>query len=367
MSSNQKVYVIDSVDKSDPKGKSSVLYAPNETAGRGRAARGRASKPAGSSSEDVDRIEERGSPTLALLAYLAGPLAIFATRRGRSSGFWRATAIVSCCGAALFALRAGGVIPVSRAFGTGSLLWLAGACVATALGFSAWARGVYLAGRVKAPLLRRVPAVFRHPAAAGALGLVVPGLGLYAAGHPRRAACAIWAVSLLAIPVAILSSAPGLWAYGMNGGLLSLPQDDLEIALIAIVAVGLIGALAWIVQALDGMRLAGLRPDGEPHARGDLAALALVVAVAAFVGLFQPAEIARDLDRFAVAMRWEGMRLVPLCAATCAMRLDPSRPEYTLHVIAMNESLDRLGEAEALRDDLAQRWDAYARAFPAIP
>lgn len=368
MSSSQKVYVIDSVtSKSDPRGKSSVVYAPGESPGRARGGRAGASGPSARADAEMNRLDEKGSPALAFLSYLAGPLSILVTRRGRRSAPWVSLACVSCGAAAVLALRASGVIPASTAFGAGSFLWLAGACVAAVIGFTAWARGAYLIGRRKSALLRRLPAALRHPGAVGVLGFAVPGFGLHVAGRPMRAGCAIWSASLLVVSSLVLVNAPGLWRHSMNGGTLSPSPDDLEIGFIFFAAMGLFGAVAWIVQALDGMRIAAARPDGQLQPRGDLAAVALVVAIAAFVGLFQPADVARDLDRFAVAMHWEGMRLIPLCATACAMRLDPSRPEYVIHAIAMNESLDRLGDADALRDALAERWDAYAQTLRMVP
>ena len=81
-----------------------------------------------------------------------------------------------------------------------------------------------------------------------------------------------------------------------------------------------------------------------------------------WIAAFQPAELAGTLNRFGIAAREDGMRIVPLYASTAAMRLDPSRPEYALAAIESNESLGRTDRAEKLRDDLAERWNTYERS-----
>ena len=43
------------------------------------------------------------------------------------------------------------------------------------------------------------------------------------------------------------------------------------------------------------------------------------------------------------------------------MRLDPSRPEYAVRAIELNEALGRPTAALALRRDLAERWKPYER------
>jgi hypothetical protein len=359
MSANEKVYVIDPVSKSTLPGKTSSVYKPDESAGGGESPVGRRDS---TRSAKLDRLDEKGSPALAFLSYFAGPLSILATRRGRRSRLWISAAGVSCAAAAAIALRAHGVIPGARgAFGTGDFLWLVGACLAAFLGFTAWARGVFLIGRCRSPLIKRLPGWMRHPAAALLLGHALPGLGHFAAGRTRRAPGARWTGWVIVVALAVLPQASGLWRWNLAGGMLTLPAERMELVLLAIAALGSLGSLAWLVQALDGARLAERLRGVEARSRGDLAALALLVAIAAFITMFEPAVLARNLDLFSAAASDEGMRIIPLHASTAAMRLDPSRPEYTLRAAALNESLGRIDRAEALRKDLAARWAAYAR------
>jgi hypothetical protein len=76
---------------------------------------------------------------------------------------------------------------------------------------------------------------------------------------------------------------------------------------------------------------------------------------------FKPAHVAETLDRFVVSMRQDGLRVIPLYTSYAAMRLDPSRPEYAVQTIELNEALGRPGEALAIRRDLAERWKPYER------
>ena len=361
MSSNEKVYVIDPVPKIKIQGKGPWTGGADESAAGSKSSAAGAARSASRRYEDLDRLDEKGSPALALLAYFAGPFSILATRRGKRSLFWIWTAIISCAAASAAAVRWIGVIPrAAHGFGLGSLLWLVAACLAIVAGFTAWARGVFLVGRWKYAPLRRLPAWIRHPAAVCLMGFLFPGFGLHAAGFPRRAACALWTVSLIAISIVALAHSPAIWRWNLGAGSFALPPDTLELAFVAIGALGLLGALVWIVQALDGARLAEQLSGAEPRPRGDLAAAALLVASIAFVAWFQPADLAVSLDRFAVASFDEGLRVVPLHAAEAAMRLDPSRPVYALHAIEINEALGRTERAGELRRDLVSRWGAYA-------
>ena len=364
VSKKEKVYVIDSGLKAKRRIGRSALKSSDESP-IGEDALGAVERSSqAESSERLDRLEEKGSSALAFLAFLAGPFAVLATLRGRSSKSWIWIAALSTAlASALIVLREVGIFPrAGRGFGVGSLVWLLAMCVATLMGFTAWARGVALAGRIKAPLLRRLPEIVKHPASVGFFGFLVPGLGLHAMGAPKRAACALWMVSLIVISILVLWQAPALWQWNAARTGLAFRSNTLEHVFLVMGALGLFGAFSWIVQALDGMRLAGQRPGREPRPQGDLAALALLASVIAFIAAFQPAELAGTLNRFGIAAREDGMRIVPLYASTAAMRLDPSRPEYALAAIESNESLGRTDRAEKLRDDLAERWNTYERS-----
>ncbi|MDD4858193.1 MAG: hypothetical protein PHD74_08845 [Candidatus Krumholzibacteria bacterium] len=358
---SSKVYVIDPTESDSQNGRSGrrgnerTVYSP-DSEGPQQAMRSRGHGRRRASVQ----VDEKGSPLLALVAYLAGPYAILATRRGRESRFWVALAILSCTGAAIVIARANSIFAGPHGAGAGYIIWLSVACLAALLGSAAWARGVILIGRHKGWLLRRLPAWLRHPGIAGAFGLVVPGFGLFAVGHARRAACAILTACAAAVAALVLWQSSPLWRLSRTGILVG-HGDTLERIFLVMGAVGAFGALIWIVQALDGARLASVPADGAVRPHGDLAAAALVMAIMALLAAFSPARVAETLDRFAVSMQEDGLRVIPLAAAQAAMRLDPSKPEYAVQAIAMNETLGRPGEAHALRQDLAERWKPYER------
>jgi hypothetical protein len=325
---------------------------PRQAAGsRGSRARGRRAK---------GPVEEQGSPLLAFLSYLAGPYAILTTRRGRESRFWVALAVLSFTGAAVLFARAGRLFEAPRGSGIGFVIWLSLACLAALAGFATWARAAFLLGRHKGHLLRRLPAWLRRPGATGALGFPIPGFGLFVAQRPRRAAMALLAACAATVSVIVLWQAPDLWRLSQMGILFGY-GDILERIFLAMGAVGVFGALAWIFQALDGARLAASGGENPSRHTGDFAAVALTLAVAALLVTFKPTRVAETLDRFAVSLREDGLRVIPLAATEAAMRLDPSRPEYAIEAIALNEALGRPGEAEELRCALAERWKPYER------
>jgi len=354
--SSNKVWVIDPVKsregKSDAamRGQERTIYSPDDTA----------QSPGARKRHEGEQMNENGSPILTLLAYLAGPYTILTTRRGRESRLWVVLAIISGIAAASIAARASRIFTAPSGTGIGYIIWLSIACIAAFMGFAAWARGVALLGRHKGWLLGRLPAPVRHPSTAWIFGLAIPGFGLFVAGHAKRAACALCTTCALVVCALIFWRAPELWRLS-QAGILKGHGDALEHVFIALGAVALFGVIAWIVQALDGARLAGLRNDDAPQPHGDWAAVALVAAIVALLVTVKPARIAETVDRLAISLREDGLRVIPLHAVQAAMRLDPSRPEYALQAIQINEALGRPGEALKLRRDLAERWKSYER------
>ena len=358
-----KVWVIDPVKSSMQKGRSGKMgiertdYSPDDQAAGSGASGSRAQ-----GRRKSERVDEKGSPAFTLLGYLAGPYAILTTRRGRESRFWVMLAILSCTAAAIMVARADKIFSGPHGTGTIFLLWLFLACFASVAGFAAWARGVFLLGRHKGWLLRRLPAWVRHPGIAGIFGLVVPGFGLFIAEHPRRASCVIMTACSTAISALVLAQAPALWRLSQAAGPLAGQDYALEKIFLVMGAIAFLGALAWIVQALDGARLAGYRMDGgaaQPH--GDWAAVALIMAIIGLLVTFKPSYVAETLDRFAVSMREDGLRVIPLYASYAAMRLDPSQPSHTVQAIEINEDLGKQDAAFALRRELAEKWKPYER------
>ncbi|MFA4948342.1 MAG: hypothetical protein WC674_07540 [Candidatus Krumholzibacteriia bacterium] len=365
MTTKSKVYVIDPDDTAESgtqkgrvgkRGIERTDYSPDSEGPQGARAQG--SRARGRRMKGP--VEEQGSPLLAFLSYLAGPYAILATRRGRESKFWVVLAILTVTGAAILFARANKIFAAPHGAGIGFIFWLSVACIAAILGFATWARGVFLLGRHKGRLLKRLPAWVRHPGTAGALGILIPGFGLFVAQHPRRAACALLAACATVIAALVLWQAPALWRLS-QAGILVEHGEMLERIFLVMGAVGAIGALARIAQALDGARLAGAGAEGPESRHGDWATVALVLAIAALLVTFKPAHVAETLDRFAISLREDGLRVIPLAATQAAMRLDPSRPEYAVQAIELNEALGHPSRALAIRRDLAERWKPYER------
>ena len=357
MNSNQKVYVIDPTasasqeNGSGKMGSERTLYSPdNEGPQSPQKRRRRVKGP----------FEEQGSALLTFFSYLAGPYTILTTRHGRESRFWVVLAILSSTLATIVLARASKIFAAPQGTGIGFIIWLSLASLAAGLGFATWAHAAFLLGRHKGHLLKKLPDYLRNPGSVWILGLVMPGLGLHACEHPRRAAAVMLTICAMVVSVIVLWQAPDLWQLSRTGILVGY-GDILERVLMVLGAVALVGAFAWIIQAFDGARLAGLRKEyaAEPH--GDWAVVALVLAIAALLVTFKPARVAETVDRFAVSMREDGMRVIPLYAARAAMRMDPSQPQYAVRAIEINEALGRKGAALALRQDLEERWMPYAR------
>ncbi len=311
------------------------------------------------SAAKTGRGNEDGSPALSVLAYLLGPLSILATSHGRQSKLWISIGIASVVVLEFITLRAKAIFSASGGPGIAFVIWALIAFVMTLAGFAAWARGVTLLGTRRGWHMRRLPGWIREPGVAAVFGLVVPGFGLYVAGHPRRAACALFGACAAVLSALALWLAPGLWRWNQAAGAFAVQSDALERVLLVMGTVGLLGALAWIIQWLDGVRLAGYRTGRDEGTPGDWAAAALLVAMVAFLTMFHPANLAETLDNFAVSTRLDGLRVIPLYASEAAMRLDPSQPTYVLHAVEMNVSLGRTEAARALRQGLDERWKAY--------
>jgi hypothetical protein len=295
------------------------------------------------------------SAQFVILSYLLGPLAIFTTRVGRRSRLWAALAGVSA------------VLVLSLVFGWSHILSKFGekgfvilplmlvTSISMLVGFTVWARAVYLLGRHRPLLARNLPEPLRKPGLIGMLGFLVPGLGLLVTGHHRRASCAVWLSGLLALSLFVLTRAAWLWSWNRGAGSEAIQGTTLEHLFLGMGIAGLIGALVWIVQALDGGRLAERRFVQKRRPSGGGAAFALLAALVLFAFLFQPASVAETLDRFAVSAGYEGFRVLPLHAELAAMRLDPSRPAFAVKAAELYEDIGRHEDAQILRGDLAKR------------
>lgn len=294
---------------------------------------------------------------LLLLAYLLGPFAIFVTREGRKSKFWLSAAIGSGIATAILLTMWRSISAWLEAGSASNLLLIVLTSFVVLAAVTTWVRAVLLIGRYSNIIVPNLPSWIRQSWMTGTLGLIVPGLGLFIAGRVKRAAIALWVVGTALLSIFILSNASLLWDGNQGSGSAVIASRTLEYMLLALGAISLIGALTWIVQALDGARLAGNRSNQNNRVQGNVIAIALLVAIIIFSVMSEPATIAKTLDRFAVSKHLEGYQVIPLCMARTAIRLDPSQPEYVMRAAMFYEDLGEQQTARIMREELVERWE----------
>lgn len=349
MSKEPKVYVINPDKTSDPRKiiERTVKPAPETNTNN-------SSRPRKES--NGDRSVRDGSLPGVLLSYLLGPLSILTTREGRTSKLWVALALGSVAVTLSFLLGWSNILSKLGEKGYVILPLMLVTSISILIGFTVWARAIHTIGRHRALLPQNLPDPLRRPGLIGMLGFLFPGMGLLVTGHHRRASFTVWLTGLLALSLFVLSRAAWLWSWNKGAGSEALQGKTLEYLFIVMGIVAAFGVLVWIVQALDGARLAERRFVQNRRTSGGTAAFALLASILLFVLVFEPASVADTLDNLAVSAQQEGYRLLPLHAELAAMQLDPSRPAFTVEAA---ELYDRLGEhesARALRDDLFDRW-----------
>lgn len=292
-----------------------------------------------------------------VFAYVLGPLYPPLTRWSFGNIVWAAFGLASIAAGVTTVWYRAEILHRAESDGVGVLPLLAGVCGITLMAFTAWARALHLSGwrtQQRAPL-----GGFRHPSIVAGLSLLLPGLGLFISGHPRRGALALWFLGPLVAAVVILGHAPWLWHLNQSLGTERIPRSALELVFIASALVALVAAFSWLVQALDGARFVSQLTGGVSH--GQPVALALLVTILVFHLAFNPVRVAQVLDRFAIAFRLEGLRVVPLVMELGATKLDPSQPLYTHRAAELYDRLGRRTRALQLREDLDARWNAYAK------
>ncbi|MBN2071170.1 MAG: hypothetical protein JW814_06900 [Candidatus Krumholzibacteriota bacterium] len=356
MSGQEKVYVIDPVDqKAGTKVPSSSVEDEKELPEYLQPSRKNRGKVRRTSRA---RTKDKQSGVSLILSYLAGPLSVLATGRGRRSRFWAGLAVFSVALTAGVMLIWGKLSCWStRESPLGAIVMLV-AIAAVISGFSAWTRAVVLAGSHEGPRLRRSPDWIRGPLAAGLFGFICPGMGLFAIGRSKHAVAALWMACVTVISLLFLSRVEWLWNFNAYAGVFAVRQDTLEYILTGISAATALGGLAWIVQALNGARLAGRASNRKTGSRRDWAAAALLLSIIALLAFSRPAVVAEALDRGAAAASSKGMRIIPLHLSLAAIRLDPSRPGYVIRAIGLYEDSGDQARADAMRRDLMDRLEA---------
>ena len=342
---------------------------PYQNGGRGAWTRPRISRNRFAKAEELPSPTQRRSdlPTAQhpgrtlTLAYFLGPLGACVTESGRGNLFWLLTGITASV-IGLLSLWQGQDMPSRLQHGSGyGMLWLTlwatswiGVCLA-------WSRGVTMAGLEVKGGMNRLPKGLGNPWVVGIFGAIFPGYGLLLAGYPRRAGLAILSCCALCLGLLVLLNGHALWKWNKISHYGGFPVTTLEMAYLAALGLTLLGAVGWLVQMLDGVRLAQRKTyAGSDH--GDAFAFALMAAIAVFAAVFRPAAFAAEFDHVAEWGEQKGFRVIPITFATAAMHLDPSRPDYALRAASIHESMGHKRTARELRADLHGDWAIY-RAF----
>jgi hypothetical protein len=291
-----------------------------------------------------------------IFSYLLGPLGIFTTRQGRRSKFWVALAASSALMILSFLFGWNNILARLGEKGFVIIPLMLLMSMSILVGFTVWARAVYLLGGNRTLFTQNLPDPLKKPGLVGLLGFLVPGLGLLVTGHHRKAALTVWLTGLYALSLFVLSRAAWLWSWNRSAGSDALQGATLERLFVIMGIVGVFGALVWIVQALDGVRLAERRFVRDASPSANVTAFVLLASLVIFVLMFEPATVADTLDRFAVSAEYEGYRLLPLQAELAAMRLDPSKPAFAVRAAELYDGLGRHESAQAIREEMFERW-----------
>jgi hypothetical protein len=245
------------------------------------------------------------------------------------------------------------------------LPFLVGLVLVHGVGTLAWSRAIARTLRDERFHPENLPREVREPWVAALIGLCVPGAGLALAGRATRAALALWTGAQVLFGALVVSHAGLLWRWNIKSGADAVPKTFLEAFLVASAAMVVVGGLFWIAAALDGARVAlgrhGRRAADSVLAPGDAVALGLLASLVLLVVTVSPTQLARDLDAFASALRFEEYRLIPLGLESTAAVLDPGRPEYAMRVAELHTDLGNPAKAQAIHDRLRERWEAYAQ------
>jgi len=296
--------------------------------------------------------------TLAIWTYLLGPLAILLTPRGRRQKSTLVLAGLSVAATLTLVVgRFGGLVRPERP----GLVWLWGALAAIAVigGFTAWARAVHIIGREGIPHVNKMPHWLRRGWVVTGLGLVAPGSGLLLSGRADRAAITVWLVGPVALAAVILLNALGLWRHHMDSGWLAASGPALEASFLIAAGFLVLGFLAYIAQALQGMRQVMIEPGFKSRIKGDYYAVAVMAFVVVLVVVANPAQMAYQLDVGGDILREEGLQAIPLQLTLAASHLDPGKPEYTMQAMELYAELGQMDKAETLRLDLDRDLGTY--------
>jgi hypothetical protein len=296
-----------------------------------------------------------------IAAYAAGWLALPFWCTGRERILWT----ILGCGSAVGVLSIASCWPRFTTWletmPQGNVLFLAFVpTLVLVLGMS-WTRAVAVATRRRAAA-SPAPSGWQHDSwVVALLGLIVPGLGLLVTGHPRRAALAFALLGPFAASAVVLTNASWLWRRSQSEVAPGLAGPSLELCLIAAATVAACAVLVWIVQALDGARLAS-------HSVGTRMPQALSALLLASLALFtittRPAAVARNLHGGATQLQEDGYQWIPLTLCELAMRVDSAPAAYLATGAELDDALGRTDAAAAKRLTIAARAQEYGAFVP---
>jgi hypothetical protein len=292
---------------------------------------------------------------LLLLTYALGPLALLLTPRGRRGGVGAALAAVAGLSWALLIWQWRDVLTRMLSGGAAAGIWMALVGLAILTGCGTWSRAVLCTGQELVLQAQRLPRWLRRSRVIGAVGLLVPGLGLLIAGRRRRAAAVLGLMGPFLCAVLILLRAGRIWAERSFPYLHHVPPLSLELVFLGAAAMVAVGTVIWLGQALEGFRLTAVA-SGRRRGRSDRTAAALLMALLAFGFLFDPTAVAQRLDQESRRLAGAGYQLIPLTLLLSANRLDPAQPVYLLRVSQLYAALGRPQTAARIREELASRW-----------
>lgn len=298
-------------------------------------------------------------PALLLLAaFMLGPLSILLTAAGRGRRERRIFAAAAAAGAAAAAV-VWWQAPIR--YGPGDLAWLlqlGAIAVSWGAWLAAWSLGIHLASR-RCGDGPWSTAGARRPVAAAGTGLLAPGLGLLLTGHPWRTIATVAMVGSALLAALAIRSAGAWWAWHRQCTAPIVTDRQFEIGVAILAALVALGALSWLVSALDAARLTAPPLVMRRAAAANRAPAALLAALLAFSVLYQPAGVAGAFDQATARLADQGFLLLPFWTAAVAAHLDPSVPAYAWRLAQQQDELGRTADADATRQALAERWWQY--------
>lgn len=295
------------------------------------------------------------------LTYLLGPLSLLLTRTGRRDRMWVGTSLASAAATAVLL-----AVPFDRFFSAAGLaaplLWCGLAIFAAVGTFTVWSRALLIAGRDLGPAQVRLPRWLRRKWMLTAFGLLAPGSGLLLAGRRQAAALVLWLLWPAALGALVLVNGRSIWQSLPRA--LPDPRFLITAETVFLIAAGtiLVGALIWLVQALEVARQKGSVSYRRSHTKQY--ALALGVACAVLFLTMDRTHIAGQLGSRAQVLRSADMKVIPLYLNLAADRLDSSQAKYAAQAMALYADLGRVEEADELRQRLDRGLQTYLAALP---